>query len=278
MSNPVLQSVFNAALRDYEVQTGIKLIDHPLSRELGKCNSVDTITTFLQQQARNIGEIRGHDSKLMKSLKPTVNVLYILTTTTVTFREDIFLVGRKALRLSLLPDTFYTAMPTRESNICCFCHPTRGRSLTPFPSAYLCDIELPQAITDVSSSFDGLVDLFNSIGMLIGRLDIYTKIPPTPTMTEKVFNIMADLLSTVALATKQVMQGRLGKPVFDDAALDSTVTLRRKIYEGTLGGKCRRSGNTKVGQVNARRGTYDCIADPRGYPRPCPESEGDHGW
>jgi hypothetical protein len=101
---------------------GVKLIDNLLSRELEKCNSIDSITTFLQQQARNVGEIRGHDSKLTKSLEPTVNILYILTT--ATFREDISLVSRKALRLSLLPDVYYAAMPTRESNICCFCHPT----------------------------------------------------------------------------------------------------------------------------------------------------------
>jgi hypothetical protein len=94
MSNPVFQSVFSAALRDYEVQTGIKLNDHLLRRELEKCNSIDSITTFLQQQTRNIGEIRGHDSKFMISLKPTVDILYILTTTT-TFREAISLVSRK---------------------------------------------------------------------------------------------------------------------------------------------------------------------------------------
>ena len=94
MSNPVFQSVFNAALRDYEVQTGIKLIDHLLRRELEKCNSIDSITAFLQQQTRDIGEIRGKDGNLIESLKPTVNVLYILTTTT-TFREAISLVSRK---------------------------------------------------------------------------------------------------------------------------------------------------------------------------------------
>jgi hypothetical protein len=67
-------------------------------------------------------------------------------------------------------------MPTRQSNICCFCHPARGKSLTPFPSVYLCDIELPQAIKDVSLSLDGLVDLFNPIRILMGRLGIYTRI------------------------------------------------------------------------------------------------------
>lgn len=147
LSNPEFQSVFNAALRDYEVQTGIKLIDHLFRRELERCNTIDSITTFLQQQERNIGESRGQDSKLMISLKPTVNILYILTTT-ITFREAISLVSRKAFRLFLLPDVYCTVIPTRESSICCFCHPTPslGRSLTPSPSAYLYDIELPPAI------------------------------------------------------------------------------------------------------------------------------------
>lgn len=40
MSNLVFQSVFNAALQDYEVQAGIKLVGHLLSRELEMCNSV----------------------------------------------------------------------------------------------------------------------------------------------------------------------------------------------------------------------------------------------
>ncbi len=81
-------------------------------------------------------------------------------------------------------------------------------SLTPSPSAYLYDIELPQVIKNVSSSLDELVDLFNSIGIIMGRLDIYTKIPPMSAMTETIIKIMAELLSTVALATKQAMQGQ----------------------------------------------------------------------
>lgn len=62
----------------------------------------------------------------------------------------------------------------------------------------------------------------------MGKLDIYTKIAPTPTMTEMVIKIMAELLFMIALATKQVMQGRPGKPVFGDTALYSTQC--RRIY------------------------------------------------
>jgi hypothetical protein len=91
--------------------------------ELAKCNSVDSITTSLQQQAGDIGEIRGHDCKMMESLQPTVNMLYVLPPPSPSAKiEDISLVSWKVLRRSLLPDVYYTAMPTRESDICYFCH------------------------------------------------------------------------------------------------------------------------------------------------------------
>ena len=50
--------------------------------------------------------------------------------------------------------------------------------------------------------------------LFLNRLDIYTKVPPTPAMTEVVVKIMVELLSTLALATKQVRQGRPSESVF----------------------------------------------------------------
>jgi hypothetical protein len=66
-----------------------------------------------------------------------------------------------------------------------------------------------QAIKDVSASYDALVDLFESTENFLRRLDIYAKIPPTTAMTEIVVKILVELLSTLALATQQVKQGRL---------------------------------------------------------------------
>ena len=43
------------------------------------------------------------------------------------------------------------------------------------------------------------------------RLDVYTKIPPTPMMMDLIVKIMAELLSVLALATKQIKQGRFSK-------------------------------------------------------------------
>lgn len=113
-------------------------------------------------------------------------------------------------------------MPACESNICCFRYPTRGGSLTLFPSTYFSDIQAPQLVEDISSSYDVLVDLFDSIKIFLKRVDIYTRIPPSPIMTEIVVKIMAELLSAIALATKNIMQGRLSKPDFVDLPLALT--------------------------------------------------------
>ena len=76
------QDLFNAALRDYENQTKTSLIDHPLSKRLESCDSVDSITAIFQEQAQIFHEFRGDDGKLMKSLKGSVNTLYPLFTST----------------------------------------------------------------------------------------------------------------------------------------------------------------------------------------------------
>ena len=75
-----------------------------------------------------------------------------------------------------------------------------------------------QAIKDVSASYDALVDLFESIEHFLGRLDIYIKFPPTaPTaaMVEIIVKIMVELLSTIALVTKQINQKRPRESIFD---------------------------------------------------------------
>ena len=68
-----------------------------------------------------------------------------------------------------------------------------------------------QAAGGVSSSYDALLDLFECLGNFLKRLEIYTAVPSTPIMTEIVIKIMVELLSVLALATKQIKQGRFSK-------------------------------------------------------------------
>ena len=70
------------------------------------------------------------------------------------------------------------------------------------------------------ASYDALVDLFASFENFLGRLCIYTGIPPTPALMNVLVKIIVELISTLALATKQVMQGRFSEFVLAVTAVD----------------------------------------------------------
>ena len=63
----------------------------------------------------------------------------------------------------------------------------------------------------VSSSYDALVDLFECVGNFLTRLNVYTEMPLTHEMMDMLVRIMVEVLSVLALATKQIKQGRLSK-------------------------------------------------------------------
>ena len=71
-------------------------------------------------------------------------------------------------------------------------------------------------VKGVNDSYDLLLDLFESIENFLRRLDIYTKIPPTVAMTDMVIKILVELLSILALATKQIEQGKSSESVFGE--------------------------------------------------------------
>ena len=50
------QSLFETALQDYEKQTGMKLAEHPLAKQLELCDSVESVTTVLQQHVQSFSK------------------------------------------------------------------------------------------------------------------------------------------------------------------------------------------------------------------------------
>jgi hypothetical protein len=82
---------------------------------------------------------------------------------------------------------------------------------SPIPSESHRDIQVLQAVKDVSASYDALVDLFASFENFLSRLGIYTGVLPTPALTIVLVKTIVELLSTLALAIKQVRQGRLSE-------------------------------------------------------------------
>ena len=81
-SSSSFHSLFNAALQDYADQTGTKLDDHPVAKQLESCDSVDSISSVLQEHARRFTKSRGDDGRIMKCLKRAIHVLYTLSTST----------------------------------------------------------------------------------------------------------------------------------------------------------------------------------------------------
>jgi hypothetical protein len=58
--------------------------------------------------------------------------------------------------------------------------------------------------------------IFKSFESFLTRLNIYKGIPSTTEMTEIIKKILIELLSTIAVAIKQVKDGRLSEPrLFD---------------------------------------------------------------
>ena len=72
--SPHFQVLFESALQNYETQTGTPLANYPLAQQLQNCQSVESVTALLQEQAQAFNEFREGD-KIFKSLKGIVSAL-----------------------------------------------------------------------------------------------------------------------------------------------------------------------------------------------------------
>jgi len=173
-SSSSFQALFGAALQDYEDRTRINLVNHPLAKQLEECDSLDSIIAILREQAKGFCKVRGDTGKLMKSVKCSVDVLYILSISTV-LGEGV------------------------------------GLSFPPAKAIFAGIAILLAAVKNSRASYDTLVELLASFENFLSRLRIYTGIPPTPILTDVLVKIIAELLYTLALATKHVKRGRFKK-------------------------------------------------------------------
>jgi len=90
------QVIFDSALRDYETQTGTTLTNHPFAQQLQVCQTVESTTALLQEQAHAFKEFRESD-KIMKSLKGVVLFLSSVSATARLGRHS----GLVCLRLPI---------------------------------------------------------------------------------------------------------------------------------------------------------------------------------
>jgi hypothetical protein len=83
--------------------------------------------------------------------------------------------------------------------------------LSSFKGIYPCDIGVYQVAKDVSASYDVLVALFEHIEKFLGRLEIYKKIHLPEAMEDILVKIMIEILTVLALATKEIKQAPLSE-------------------------------------------------------------------
>lgn len=240
------ETIFNAALANYTKQTGKDLRNHPLASKIDSSDGPDSILDIFQEQAQAFEEFRRGDTKLFKLLRPVVNVLHALSTEDVLRHSvshvspTMLLINHSQCLNALSPRRFRTR--SQFSPLSGYFYPCVSPSLSPPHS--LSQSKL-QTAKYVRASYDALVDIFECTENFLNRLTIYTKISPTPDMTEMVTKIMVELLSVLALATKQINQGRFST-MFILVYNHSSLTRNREVRKEIVGRKGNRISAAKT--------------------------------
>ncbi|KAH9015126.1 ankyrin repeat-containing domain protein [Lactarius deliciosus] len=163
------QPILDSALKEYKKKTGKELITHSLAEEITSCDSPEAILTVLQGKANGLSQSQSSDERLTKWLTPTVNVLNTLS---VTLGEGV------------------------------------GTVFPPSKIVFSAISILLVAARDTAMSRDVLIELFDRIEDFFVRLQTYTEVPPTAEVTKVMGKVMAEVLSMLAIATKEMKQGR----------------------------------------------------------------------
>jgi hypothetical protein len=79
------------------------------------------------------------------------------------------------------------------------------------PSCSPFDTNGSYAADDASAGQDKLIELFNCIEHFFRRLEIYTSMTPTTAMTDIIVEIMVEVLTILAIATKELKRGRFSE-------------------------------------------------------------------
>ena len=197
--------IFDVALANYREHTGVDLSQYPLAEKLQNCQSPDAILEILQEKAKEFEEFRNGNHKLINCLRPVVQVLHVFSGVLDNH------VARFHLSKS---DHFLTSFPRLGAIPTNKCHILWRRSsplrmYLPFFITSSSESCLPfQTAISVGTSYDTLTELFECVANFIGRLRIYSEIPFEPTMSGLIVRILAEVLSVLSLATKQIRLGR----------------------------------------------------------------------
>ena len=72
-------------------------------------------------------------------------------------------------------------------------------------------METRQAAKAVSEAQEALIDIFERIENFFKRLETYTEVRPSASMTDIIVKIMVEVLNILGIATKEIKQGRISE-------------------------------------------------------------------
>jgi hypothetical protein len=220
--------IFNVALEKYKRKTKQDLAKHPLLPRLQSCDSPEAILTVLREQTPEFDPSQNSDDGPTKWVTRTVNVLYSFS---ATLGGVVGLVNIRIFPYGIVQSNIYlSGIPTSEHNFYGDWRSSPGLCLSQFPCTTYFNT-LTQATKDVRASRDKLIDLFNRIESFFQRLETYTGITPTMAMTTVIVDIMVEVLTVLAIATKEVKRGRLGESMLCRfTILDLTTRWCRNVF------------------------------------------------
>ncbi len=126
------------------------------------------------------------------------------------------------------------------------------------------DIKILQAAKDVRAGRDALVDIFERIETFFRRLEIYTEVPPNQEMVDTISMIMVEVLSILAIATKEVKQGRISKSfLYKFVTVDRNIF--REVFEEVGRKDWYRGCIEEARQADARGGSNGHRPSPEGH-------------
>ena len=203
------QPILDVALESYAKQTGIDLTKHPSADKLQNCRSPDDVLQILSERESAFKDYRDQYRNLIGRVRPIVQVIHAFSA----------VLGEVAAFVSSSIHFSFSGCIIMPLHRCRFSQQKRYLLASMSFSQYVSPFSFPsgdthsnQTAAGVSSSYDSLADLFECVSNFLIRFQIYTeKILLSPTMSDIMVKIMIEVLSVLALATKQINQGRFSK-------------------------------------------------------------------
>jgi hypothetical protein len=113
---------------------------------------------------------------------------------------------RESLDKQIICVLIFSGILPWQSDLCWYWSPPLGEHHYRFHRPERTDTT--QAVKDVEASRSVLFDIFDRIENFFRRLETYTATPATAAMIDVIGKIMVEVLSILAIATKEIKQGR----------------------------------------------------------------------